>query len=98
MDINFLLQFYSGLFRGNIRCISKTLYIKCLIALLQVYQFTIRITSYNVCYTKLLRLNFRDITERKKVELSLKQSEARYALVIDASEQGIWDWNRNNFV
>ena len=35
----------------------------------------------------------RDITERKQNEEKLIKSQERYALVIDASEQGIWDWN-----
>ena len=34
-----------------------------------------------------------DISEQKQAEEALKSSEERYALVIDASEQGIWDWN-----
>ncbi len=34
-----------------------------------------------------------DITKSKLAEKALKDSEERYALVIDASEQGIWDWN-----
>ena len=38
-------------------------------------------------------LNFHDITKRKHAEEKLIKSEERYALVIEASEQGIWDWN-----
>ncbi len=34
-----------------------------------------------------------DISERKILENELKISEERFSLVIDASEQGIWDWN-----
>jgi len=35
----------------------------------------------------------KDITERKQTEAALQKSEERFALVVDASEQGIWDWN-----
>ena len=34
-----------------------------------------------------------DITCNKMAEITLKKSEERFALAIDASEQGIWDWN-----
>lgn len=34
-----------------------------------------------------------DISGSKLAEKALKDSEERYALVIDSSEQGIWDWN-----
>ena len=38
-------------------------------------------------------LSFRDVTERRHAEDILRQSEARYARVIDGSNQGFWEWN-----
>ena len=35
----------------------------------------------------------RNITERKQVEMALKESQERLALVIQGSNDGIWDWN-----
>ncbi len=34
-----------------------------------------------------------NITERKRVELALRQSEERLALVIQGSSDGVWDWD-----
>jgi len=42
----------------------------------------------------------RDITERKRTEEALRDSEARYARAMAASESGYWDWHipSNQFV
>lgn len=41
------------------------------------------------CFTAILR----DISERKYVEAALRDSEARYSLVMRGSYDGIWDWD-----
>lgn len=35
----------------------------------------------------------KDITDKKLAEERLRESEERYSLIVDASEQGIWDWD-----
>ena len=35
----------------------------------------------------------RDITERKRIEAELRESERRLMRVLDGSEQGFWDWD-----
>jgi diguanylate cyclase (GGDEF)-like protein/PAS domain S-box-containing protein len=36
---------------------------------------------------------YRDITQRRRAQEALRQSEARYALVVQATNDGLWDWN-----
>jgi PAS domain S-box-containing protein len=34
-----------------------------------------------------------DIDERKRIEVDLRESEERFAVAVDGSDDGIWDWN-----
>lgn len=36
---------------------------------------------------------FRDVTEQRRADQALRESEERLRLVLDATEDGIWDWN-----
>ncbi|MEP0849011.1 MULTISPECIES: PAS domain S-box protein [Cyanophyceae] len=40
-----------------------------------------------------LSVYFNDITERKRVEKALKESEERWQLALRGNNDGIWDWN-----
>jgi PAS domain S-box-containing protein len=35
----------------------------------------------------------RDITERKRTEVALRESEERLTLAFDGAQEGVWDWN-----
>jgi PAS domain S-box-containing protein len=40
-----------------------------------------------------LLLHVRDVTERKRIEEQLRQSRERFALAVQGSKNGIWDWD-----
>ncbi len=40
-----------------------------------------------------LLLHVRDVTERKRTQEELKQSRERFALAVQGSKDGIWDWD-----
>jgi diguanylate cyclase (GGDEF)-like protein/PAS domain S-box-containing protein/putative nucleotidyltransferase with HDIG domain len=44
-------------------------------------------------YKNVILLSIRDITARKKREKTLLESEERYALAMQGSNDGLWDWN-----
>jgi len=46
--------------------------------------------------TPLFTAYLRDITERKRIEEALRQSEERYALAVAGSNEGIFDWDLVN--
>ncbi|MBS4027423.1 MAG: PAS domain S-box protein [Ignavibacteriales bacterium] len=40
-----------------------------------------------------LSIFFQDVTEKKKREIALKESQQKLQLALDASNTGLWDWN-----
>ena len=49
--------------------------------------------------SSVIRSYFTEITQRKKLEQNLNETQTRYAAAIKGSNDGIWDWNlRNNTI
>jgi diguanylate cyclase (GGDEF)-like protein/PAS domain S-box-containing protein len=46
-----------------------------------------------VPYLEAVVLNYRDITERKRAQDALLESETRFKLSMDATNDGLWDWD-----
>jgi PAS domain S-box-containing protein len=40
-----------------------------------------------------VQLVIRDITERKRTEMALRESEERLTLAFEGAQEGVWDWN-----
>ena len=40
-----------------------------------------------------IQLIVRDITERKRTEMALRESEERLTLAFEGAQEGVWDWN-----
>jgi PAS domain S-box-containing protein len=41
-------------------------------------------------------ITYADVTERKRAELALRESEERYALAMAGANEGMWDWSAGN--
>lgn len=52
-----------------------------------------RLAALAIDNARLFSMALKELAERRQAEEILKKSEERYALVVDASEQGIWDWD-----
>jgi PAS domain S-box-containing protein len=48
---------------------------------------------YDVGGTAVIQCNIRDISERKKAEQAIKESNERFELVVNATNDVIWDWD-----
>jgi len=43
--------------------------------------------------TRTIQLTIRDVTERKRADRRLRESEERLAMAIAGAQEGVWDWN-----
>lgn len=56
-------------------------------------QIWLQFNLYPVTERELLYAVARDITEQKKVEEKLRESEERWQFALEGSETGVWDWD-----
>lgn len=53
----------------------------------------IAITAKKISGQHVFTAYLRDITETKRVQEALRKSEERYALAVDGTNEGLWDWD-----
>jgi PAS domain S-box-containing protein len=53
----------------------------------------IAITAKRISGRQVFTAYLRDITESKRVQEALRSSEERYALAVDGTNEGLWDWD-----
>ncbi len=58
-----------------------------------VFPAEVLLTAIHVNGNPILQAVVRDITERKQAEDSLRESQARFAIAMEGSNEGLWDWN-----
>ena len=58
-----------------------------------VFPAEVLLSRFELHGKTVLQAVVRDITERRRSELAIRESQERLALVIQGSRDGIWDWN-----
>jgi two-component system cell cycle sensor histidine kinase/response regulator CckA len=48
---------------------------------------------YLVNHQRVIQCNIRDITRHKRAEEALRQSEERFRIALDATKDGVWEWD-----
>ena len=86
------LGFARYLAGGEAKVLGKRIELSALRADGEIFPIEIAITGRTLDEQQVFTAYLRDITDRKRVQQALHESQERYALAMQGTNEGLWDW------